>query len=261
MRRDLRDVLHDQEPNLFACHPSPTIQSRRRAPQHDDASLAPVVERLQVVRPERRLDLQLRLVGEPDERRRRWIPEPEAGRKPRYRTIGLDHVRERRVVDAEPLRRLAPLEPARRTTRRSPIGRSQSTDSGRSCGGSPPGPRVSTMRVPSSCSMRRRASSARTASSGPSRCAITPARIASRNRSRMRHASDVAHAPARSGRPSRAARRRSSPAMRAAARASSAGEPSIPTIRRAPPCSSARRAARPAAEVDRRAGRRRAHSR
>ena len=55
--RDLRDVLHHQEPDLFACHHSPQGPNRSRASQHDDAPLAPFVERVQVMGPEGRFDL------------------------------------------------------------------------------------------------------------------------------------------------------------------------------------------------------------
>ena len=125
----------------------------------------------------------------------------------------------------------------RRTTRRSPIWRSQSIESGRSRGGRPPGPMVSTISTPPGASRRRAASRARRASSGPARCAITPARMASPNRSRRRTVRTSACASSR--RPaSRAARSRSSAAIRASARATSAAEPSRPTSRRAPPSSS-----------------------
>ena len=122
---------------------------------------------------------------------------------------------------------------------------------GRSCGGSPPGPSVSTMSTPFGCSSRPALVSARTASSGPSRCAITPARTTRSNRSRRADGPHVAHRRARSGRrrAPRAGARRRRCAPRA--RSSSAGDPSMPTTRCAPPSSSCReQAPRAAAEVE-----------
>ena len=72
MRRDLRDVLHDQEPDLFACHPSPhcrmPVVARRSTTMHRSLRSS---SGLQVVRPERRLDLELRLIGEGNDQRGR----------------------------------------------------------------------------------------------------------------------------------------------------------------------------------------------
>ena len=49
VRRNLWNILHDQEPDLFACHPSLRLRSIHPWPRHDDASFAVVVERFQVM--------------------------------------------------------------------------------------------------------------------------------------------------------------------------------------------------------------------
>src|SRR3712207_8988903 len=50
-----------------------------------------------LVRAERGVDLQARLGGEDSDGRWGWIPEPKAGRNPRYRTIGLHEIRQRGI--------------------------------------------------------------------------------------------------------------------------------------------------------------------
>src|SRR6266568_1561028 len=80
---------------------------RRPSSDDHDAALAFRVKRLEVVRPIGRVNREARLVDQAFQRYPRWIPEPEAGRKPRYRTIGSYGVGDRRIGDPEALGSLA----------------------------------------------------------------------------------------------------------------------------------------------------------
>ena len=135
---------------------TPRSEPADRASQHDDAPLAPVVERIQIVGPERRVDRQLRLV-----RRGRSVHVGDGyqSRKPAgSRDIvpsALDHVRQRGVLHAESLGGLAAHETGCAGRRADPpASRSQSTRVGGRGPGSRAGPSVSTMSLPSGWSSR-----------------------------------------------------------------------------------------------------------
>src|SRR6266540_1444649 len=86
--------------------PARSLRSARGQADHEDPSYAVILERVEIVRTIGSLHRQ---AGFPDERRERvgiWIPEPMAGRKPRYRTIGLPHVDQCREGHAQPFWRL-----------------------------------------------------------------------------------------------------------------------------------------------------------
>src|SRR6266498_1900355 len=85
------------------------VRRRRRVGIRDDQDPAPArpSKRLEVVRAVAQLDHHPRLFDERGERLRRWIPELMTGRKPRYRTIGLYCIRDRRKGDAQPFWRLS----------------------------------------------------------------------------------------------------------------------------------------------------------